>query len=77
MILCNLSQYPCCKEHHPKCVCCQDPTDRIIRKGKRPGAFCHECFGELFHDRIPPLRSGSSSGMGSKARLRYRQDMAE
>ena len=76
MILCNLESYPCCKDHHPKCNCCGDSTDRIIRKGKRPGAFCHDCYGELFHNRIPPLRPSRSSGMSAKARLRYRQDMA-
>ena len=51
-------------------------ADLFIRKGKRPGAFCHDCYGELFHNRIPPLRPSRSSGMSAKARLRYRQDMA-
>jgi len=73
MNLCNLAQYPCCKDHHDKCVCCGDPSERILRKGKRPGAFCQECYLELFKGIIP---KNETRGRGSKARLRYRQDMA-
>ena len=34
---------------------CGDPAIKLKYLGKRTGAFCTGCYGELFHGRIPGL----------------------
>lgn len=34
---------------------CGDPATKIKFQGKRTGAFCGGCYGEIFHGNVPKL----------------------
>lgn len=50
---------------------CGDPATLVKLRGKRTGAFCRACWGELYYNRTPKL----DRPKGLKRRLTRRQLM--
>lgn len=74
--MCSSRPKPCCKEHFPTCFACGDPTQKLRREGRQPGAFCNECDAEIQHGRVRPSMPAKTNRMSPRARLRALQDGA-